>query len=223
MVVVDPEAIWVMSTKNGIISKWLDGKAYNLSDNEGRLRLSSDWDAWQYHILPKLAKFFTFWTRERAKYPIDFQELISAGDSLPYTDERTANLQFNYERGKNLQMQKEIQVYIFDKYDPWWNTPSRNPDPLITESYTDAWETVVVNYVPPQMNEEIYRERHLSRAISLELWHLILKRKFKPVSVFDGQVHEEFEKGNWAYWDEKHERVAQDGDVTFQTLGGAYE
>ena len=212
-----------MTTKNGILSKWFDPRAYDYMLPKEAQKASDIWNAWQLRILPQLAKFFTFWTRERAKYPIDFQELMSAGDSLPYVNAQLANQSFNSVRGRNLIMQKEVQVYIFDKYDPWFNTPSRTPDPPSTGAYTDAWETVVVNYVPPQQNEEFYRERHLSRAISLELWHLILHRKHLPVSVFDTQVHEEFHNGNWEWWNENHERVESDGDVKYQTLGGAYE
>ena len=210
-------------SKNGILSKWFDPRAHDYTNPEEAQRADREWSKWQYVILPKLARFFSFWTKERAKYPIDFQELMSAGGSLPFVSEQEAVADFNYARGRNLMMQKEVQVYIFDKYDPWFNTPSRTPNPLITEAYTDAWETVVVNYVPPQLNEDIYRERHLSRAISLELWHLILKRKFKPFSIFETQVHEEFEKGNWEWWDENYNRVPADGNVTFQTLGGDYE
>ena len=203
----------------GILARWIDPKAY-----EGDFsRLNRDWSKW-WSILPPLGKFLNIWTRERVGLPVDFNVMIVAGDSpqgLPNANDRKAwRKALNFYRGQNLQYGKEMQIYIYEKWEPWWFTPQREPNPLNTGGYTNAWDTITINYVPFQMQPDILR--NLSRVISLELWHALLHQLGAPMKVFDTEVHHNFEKGNWERWDEDFQKVDERKPFTFETLGGSY-
>ena len=162
-------------------------------------------------IFDELAKFFTRWTVNKLDYEVKFQSQFIAIPQRKVNDtaEEIAkvNSSLNFFRGMYLENGFDVQVYVYDTFEPWHHTPEYDAVPIQTTGFTNIGDTVVIGYIPPQINSEAFIIRTLTNVISLELLHVLLYRKMyrkgiRPdPAIFDTLVHENYEKRIYDAWD----------------------